>query len=144
MTIQEAIIRLENISASELASQVVSENVDALVLELRDQLERRHQKKSGLIGEYKSGSYVSWKSKRATKSKFFNGKEVDLFLTGQFQESIIITVDGDKYNIDSTDFKKEFLTAMYGEDILAFNEESLQELREFLLPLFIEKLEEIL
>jgi len=124
-----------------IASRVVAKNTNILELELRDQLERRKESGSNEpIGGYTSSYYVNWKWKRPTKSKFFNGVTVDLFLTGQWQQSITASVENDMYRIDATDFKTPFLQAMYGDEILAFSDTSKENLREVLTPIFQEEL----
>jgi hypothetical protein len=112
-----------------------------LELEIRDQLERRHQKSDGKIGFYKSRSYVLRKLKRSTISRFFDGNEVDLFLTGQFQQSITVDVADDKYKIDASDYKKKHLEKMYGEQILDFSKESKENLAEYFLPKIADEIE---
>jgi hypothetical protein len=109
------------------------------------QLEQQHT--TGLnqiIGKYKSHPYVKWKSKQPSISPYFSPPVVDLYLHGSFQKGITTTVEGDTYNITSTDRKTQFLKNRYGEQILGLSDESKNIIAMKLKPYITAKINKIL
>ena len=117
-----------------------------MILELREQLtERKETGDNEGIGEYvrdhKDRSYyVRWKKRTGQHSPFFDEKNVDLFLTGDFQSAINVDIDAETYSLDSSDFKTPFLIENYGDGILRYSEHSKENLRGILIPKFAKEL----
>ena len=86
-------------------------------------------------------SYAAMKHRMNPKPGFGNP---DLFLTGEFQHSMNLRVEGEVFEIDSTDTKTNKLREKYGDQIFGLTDESKQEAWCIVRPPLVEKIAEIL
>lgn len=70
------------------------------------------------IGTYRNKQYASFKKELNSKAGLGN---VDLKLTGSFQEGMTMTMNGDDIDVDSTDSKTGDLVNKYGGQIFGLN-----------------------
>lgn len=80
-----------------------------------------------------------------SKLKFsMRGKSItDLYLTGAFQEAMILIIEGDSYTITSTDEKTKELEKKYGSAIMALTYDNKQMAFIYCEPLLTAKIKEI-
>jgi hypothetical protein len=122
----------------ELAGEVVRENRGVLETELMYQLQvRKETGDDNNIGVYTSPAYVKRKQ-QYTQSPYFDGVNVDLFVTGYWQQSIGTQVEGMEYDFVSTSFITPFLGARYGSEIMQLSTESRNNVRPKLDNIFVQ------
>ena len=68
----------------------------------------------------------------------------DLYLTGEFQQNMNLRVEGDVFEIDSSDVKSAELKDKYGEKIFGLTQESKQEAWPIVRQPLVEKVAEIM
>jgi hypothetical protein len=94
--------------------------VDLLTLQLLEGLDGD----GNLLEHYRSVAYAEMKLE-------LNPRGVtDLYLTGDFHESILLQSEDWPVTFDATDWKKSHLVSVYGKAILQLNSKSLQLLAE--------------
>lgn len=79
------------------------------------------------IGRYRSRDYARMKNGMSSAAGFGN---VDLRLTGSFQDRMKMSVTGESIVIDSSDSKSSDLVAKYGEQIFGLNVRNKSEYTE--------------
>ena len=70
------------------------------------------------IGKYRSKEYAQFKASQNPMAGLGN---VDLRLTGSFQDKMTFDITGDEIDVSSSDGKLEDLTKKYGEQIFGLN-----------------------
>ena len=95
------------------------------------------------VGQYNSERYVKWKRKQQGISPKFDGRRVDLWLTGYWSNSLQIGVNNKQFEVYSHDKKDKHLQAMYGKKIHILCDATARKLRPNLTKKLIEKLKKI-
>jgi hypothetical protein len=128
----EQLKRAQNIDLDSLGIKATIEHQNAIVNLNRDQL-RKGQRGEGDMPGYFSAAYLNYK--RSLDSYFAGGK-TDLFLTGDFQKSMYLAVNGKSAEISATDWKTEQLLEKYGEGIFNLNGDFMPQAHELTTPTF--------
>ena len=78
------------------------------------QLEHGQDALGNLLEEYHQDWYKEFKQREGSQAPF---GIPNLYLEGDFYDGFILKYDGSKFEISSTDSKRDALAAKYGEDI---------------------------
>lgn len=116
-----ALIRnLEAIDMEQVIGEALEQTIEQHKIRLQNQM-LHGEAKTGKIGKYRSLSYAARKVLINPLAGFGN---VDLKLTGSFQDLIEIKVDGAGTNTTSADEKAEELRHKYGDEIYGLNKQN--------------------
>lgn len=122
--INEMIRRLQAINIHDVIGDAIEQTKEQLKVRQQDQMMEGEGKK-GKIGRYRNLSYAGRKNLINPRPGFGN---VDLRLTGDFQEGIRITVNNDSVHYESSDEKAPALEAKYDEaNIYGLNKSNASE-----------------
>jgi hypothetical protein len=113
---------------------VIVESKTEILNEFRNQIETKG------VGVYTSEKYVKWKRKQTGISPKFDGKNVDLWLTGKWSKSLQIGVTDTQFEIYTHDEKDKYLENRYGKQIHEISDETAKKLRPKLQKKLIQKL----
>lgn len=116
-TINQMIKRMEAVNMQEIVGDAIEQTKEQLK-ERQQQQMLEGEAKTGKIGRYRNLSYAGRKQLMNPRPGFGN---VDLKLTGNFQDGIRIVVGPNSVNIDSSDEKAPELKAKYDEKIFGLN-----------------------
>lgn len=130
--LQKWITALSN--PDDLFHGMVLEN-EAIILDLNtSQLEQGRDALGNFLAEYMAEDYAKFKQHLNSKPPLFIP---DLKLEGNFYDGFVLRWEGDTFTIDSTDEKTGKLVKKYGADIFGLMDESLSELKDYMLASFI-------
>lgn len=101
------------------------------------QLEGGFDSLGNFLKDYASDTYAEFKQVIGSKAPF---GIADLKLTGDFYAGFVLKYIGSEFIITSTDWKTEELAAKYGVDIFGLANESIEQVRPFLLESWIKHL----
>ena len=137
--LQEFIAKLERLNVMEVAVETINETSKEFLDLNRDQLHKGKKSTGGGIGHYASLEYAQMKSAMNSEAGFGN---VDLILTGSFNQKMEMSASGDTFKIDSADEKSTSLQLWYGTDVFGLHPEN-QKGYNFtvFLPLFLRKIQ---
>ncbi len=88
------------------------------------------------IGEYHSKGYALTKNELNPKAGFGN---VDLKLTGDFQDRMYLIANNGEYEVNSSDEKTNKLIGQYGDEIFGLTDKNKEKTYELIHPSLIEK-----
>ena len=115
--------------------RVIVENQEEILDFNVAQLRKGKDSFGNFLYDYVSDDYARFKQSIGSQAPF--GKP-DLILEGDFTEGFVLKYgNGGEFNITSTDDKTADLVAKYGNDIFGLANESLNEIRPYLLESFI-------
>jgi len=89
------------------------------------------------LDDYASDAYAEYKQSIGSKAPLGTP---DLILEGDFTEGFVLKGGNGEWFITSTDEKKDRLRDKYGEDIFGLSDDSLNEIRTYILESFLIRL----
>ena len=108
---------------------------EATILDLNtSQLEQGMDALGNFLTEYMSDAYAEFKQHLNSQPPLF---VPDLKLEGNFHDGFILKWEGKEVGITSTDHKTDKLIKKYGSDIFGLTDESMSELKDYMLESFI-------
>jgi hypothetical protein len=133
--VKQLLDRLNKIDQKAILIKVIQENEIKLIDVLRDQM------RMGLSGsgDIQPGYFPAYLNYKKSLSSYNAGNKVDLYLTGNFQNTMFIRISGTQYEFDSRDWKRTDLLEKYGEDIFALNSLSKELGQELITPKYLEE-----
>lgn len=137
MSIDETLTLLTNIQSNliAVAGEAMLDNTREIVQLNKDQLLDGQKSDQSQIGVYRPFTIES-RSKKNLQTDY-----IDLRDTGAFQSRFEIRVNGNVYEITSTDSKNDMLVGNYGIEIFGLNPENkLIAWNEFMQPSVVRKL----
>jgi hypothetical protein len=139
--LQEFIAKLERLNVMEVAVEVINDTSRQFLDMNRDQLRKGKKSTGGGIGQYASMEYAHMKSSMNSEAGFGN---VDLILTGSFNQKMELSASGDSFKIDSADEKSTSLQLWYGTDVFGLTDENQRGYNHnVFLPKFLQKIQQI-
>lgn len=104
--------------------EIIRGHEDVIINLNREQLERGELfNEEPIRPEYQSSEYATQKQQLNSRPAYGTP---DLLLTGAFYGGFFLTVKGETFEIDSTDYKKLMLTYKYGNYIFGLSSSSLE------------------
>lgn len=116
-TIDQLITNVQQLNFITIIEESIDQTKEQYKELQRDQM-LSGEGKNGKIGKYQSKSYASKKEQINPKPGFGN---VDLKLTGSFQNEIFVDVRTNSVVVDSADAKSGKLIEKYGDNIFGLN-----------------------
>lgn len=101
------------------------------------QLEKGKDAEGNFLEQYALDSYAKFKQAIGSRSPF---GVPDLKLEGDFHEGFKLLIEGNEFQITSTDSKSDDLEYKYGEDIFGLSKDSMNEVRPALLESWLKLL----
>jgi hypothetical protein len=117
-TINEMLTRFEQVNLVELTADAMEQQPNVSVELNRDQMLEGKRSNNEQIGEYRPLS-VFERSRIGRQTSY-----VDLYLTGEFQSRMYQKINGDDFDLDSSDTKRDKLVFQYKDNIFGLTSES--------------------
>lgn len=139
-TIDDMLDRVREFNVLEESGQAIENTREDMKRIQREQMLQGLNADGVPIGQYKSDKYAAMKAAMNPLPGFGN---VDLKLTGSFQDELFVDVRGEEYIIDSADSKAVFLIENYTDKAIGLNDASLDKYaQEYAGPQLIEQARE--
>lgn len=120
-TVVDLLENLTYLNVDKEAKSAIGRTTGSMVKLNQDQLAAGVDSEGYPIGKYSSRSYAIMKHSMNPEPGMWN---VDLILTGSFEESMMVDVNGDEIERIATDSKANSLTERYGDDIFGLTEDN--------------------
>lgn len=134
--IEEQIAKFKKIDVWETIGFVIFQNKDFLLELVKDQL-RKGQTKTGKTETYSNSQWVQeYLDYKVAFNKILQSTlpYMNLYDEGNFYEGMDIAIKANLIEIFSRDGKAAELESLYGSEIYELSEESMEELKTFILP----------